>query len=92
MFCGRRTRFFPAVEHARLLLENGSIGAVNTLHSDFPDPCYDFQFAPMVFGAENKPTAVVATGAEKPGAARAAIAQYSQSGSSCFERNGAYPI
>jgi hypothetical protein len=39
----------------------------------------DFQFAPMVFGAENKPTAVVATGAEKPGAARAAIAQYGHS-------------
>ena len=65
----------PGIEHARLLLEEGAIGDVNSLHSDFPDPCYDFQYAPMVFGADNKPTAVVATGGGQ-GAARAAIAQY----------------
>jgi predicted dehydrogenase len=70
-----RTRFFPAVEHARVLLKNGSIGKATTLHSDFTDPCYDFQYAPFVFGAENKPTAVVATGAATPAAPRAAIAQ-----------------
>ena len=78
------TRFFPAVEHARVLLEDGSIGSVNSLHSDFPDPCYDFQYAPMVFGAANKPTAVVATGGPTPGAARAAIAQYGSDGVAVF--------
>ena len=77
------SRFFPAVEHARLLLEEGAIGDVNSLHSDFPDPCYDFQYAPMVFGADNKPTAVVATGGGQ-GAARAAIAQYGSDGVAVF--------
>ena len=77
------SRFFPAVEHARLLIEEGAIGDVNSLHSDFPDPCYDFQYAPMVFGADNKPTAVVATGGGQ-GAARAAIAQYGSDGVAVF--------
>ena len=77
------SRFFPAVEHARVLIEEGAIGDVNSLHSDFPDPCYDFQYAPMVFGADNKPTAVVATGGGQ-GAARAAIAQYGSDGVAVF--------
>ena len=57
------TRFFPAVEHARLLLERGVIGDVRLVQADFPDKCYAAQSAPLGFGSDAPPTAVVATSA-----------------------------
>ena len=68
------TRFFPAVEHARALIESGAIGDVVLTQSDFFDPVYAIQAAPLAFGADAKPTKVTASG--KRGGA--AIVEYGE--------------
>eukprot|EP00927_Polykrikos_kofoidii_P021058 TRINITY_DN20075_c0_g1_i1.p1 TRINITY_DN20075_c0_g1~~TRINITY_DN20075_c0_g1_i1.p1 ORF type:complete len:749 (-),score=131.77 TRINITY_DN20075_c0_g1_i1:139-2259(-) len=72
---GMWTRYFPAVEHARLVMESGEIGNVNLVQADFTDMCYAVQFAPFAFGA-GPPTAVVATGDLSGDGAGAAIVNY----------------
>ena len=62
------TRFFPAVEHARTEIENGTIGEVVLVQSDFFDPIYTIQAVPLGFGADAIPTAIVATGRYARGA------------------------
>ena len=44
---GLWTRYFPAVEHARALLEEGAIGDVVMARADFPDRCYAAQLSPL---------------------------------------------
>ena len=62
------TRFFPAVEHARATIEAGMIGEVVLVQSDFFDPIYAIQAAPLAFGAAAVPTAVTALGRKASGA------------------------
>ena len=62
------TRFFPAVEHARTLIEEGAIGQVVLAQSDFFDPIYAVQAAPLAFGAGAKPTAIAVAGRNVRGA------------------------
>ena len=62
------TRFFPAVEHARTMIEAGAIGEVVLAQSDFFDPIYAVQAAPLAFGPRAIPTAVTAAG-RRPGGA-----------------------
>ena len=47
---GMWTRYYPAAEHARLLIEEGAIGEVLRVQSDFFDPIYAIQAAPLGFG------------------------------------------
>ena len=68
------TRFFPAVEHARSLVEEGSIGEILLVQSDFFDPIYAIQAAPFGFGSDAKPIAVTALGQKTGGA----IIQYGE--------------
>lgn len=65
---GMWTRFFPAVEHARTAIAAGTIGKVVMVQSDFFDPIYAIQAAPLAFGVETKPTAVTAAGGKGGGA------------------------
>ena len=60
--------FFPAVEHARTAIETGVIGEVVLTQSDFIDPIYTIQAAPLAFGASAVPIGVVATGRHAGGA------------------------
>ena len=76
---GMWTRFFPAVEHARLLIEQGTIGDVVMASADFPDRCYAAQVSPLAFGAAERPTSVVATTRRSDGAG-AAVVQYGEKG------------
>ena len=46
------TRFFPAVEHARTAIERGDIGDPVMVQSDFFDPIYVIQAAPLAFGKD----------------------------------------
>lgn len=62
------TRFFPAVEHARMLIEAGAIGEVGLVQSDFGDPIYTVQAAALAFGSHATPTAIT-VGGRRPGAA-----------------------
>ncbi len=62
------TRFFPAVEHARAAIEADIIGEVVLVQSDFFDPIYAIQAAPLAFGAAAVPTAVTALGRKASGA------------------------
>jgi len=62
------TRFFLAVEHARAAIKAGTIGEVVLAQSDFFDPIYAIQAAPLAFGAEAVPTAVTALGRKASGA------------------------
>ena len=55
------TRFFPAVEHARNLIEAGEIGDVMTVQADF-DTYYTTQAATLAFGADQKPVRVQVAG------------------------------
>lgn len=55
---GMWTRFFPAVEHARAAIEAGTIGEVVLTQSDFFDPIYTVQAAPLAFGAAAVPISV----------------------------------
>ena len=59
---------FPAVEHARTEIENGTIGEVVLVQSDFFDPIYTIQAVPLGFGADAVPTSIVATGRYARGA------------------------
>ena len=68
------TRFFPAVEHARSLVEEGNIGEVLLVQSDFFDPIYAIQTVPLGFGSAAKPTAITALGQKTGGA----IIQYGE--------------
>jgi dihydrodiol dehydrogenase / D-xylose 1-dehydrogenase (NADP) len=61
------TRFFPAVEHARTVIESGAIGEVVMVQADF-DPIYTTQAVTLAFGIEEKPTAVVTAGQRAGGA------------------------
>ena len=47
------TRFFPAVEQARQIIESGDIGEVVMVQADF-DPLYTAQAATLAFGREAK--------------------------------------
>lgn len=62
------TRFFPAVEHARHAIETGVIGEPALVQSDFFDPIYTIQAAPLAFGADAEPTRVTAAGRRAGGA------------------------
>ena len=66
------TRFFPAVEHARRLIEEGAIGEPLMIHADFWDPIYIIQVAPLAFGVSEGPTNITTGGK----AASAAILDY----------------
>jgi dihydrodiol dehydrogenase / D-xylose 1-dehydrogenase (NADP) len=55
------TRFFPAVEHARMLLESGAIGDVVTVQSDL-NPLYTSQAVTLGFGSDKPPLKVTAFG------------------------------
>ena len=57
---GLWTRFFPAVEHARLAIENGEIGEVLRVQADF-DPIYTLQAAVLAFGFDEEPRSITAT-------------------------------
>ena len=59
---GMWTRFFPAVEHARAAIEAGIIGEVVLTQSDFFDPIYTIQAAPLAFGGSAVPIGVTALG------------------------------
>ena len=65
---GMWTRFFPAVEHARATIEAGTIGEVVLTQSDFFDPIYTIQAAPLAFGASALPRNVIAIGNKVGGA------------------------
>ncbi len=65
---GMWTRFFPAVEHARTAIEAGTIGEVVLTQSDFIDPIYTIQAAPLAFGASAVPKGVTAIGERTGGA------------------------
>ncbi|MDE0662006.1 MAG: Gfo/Idh/MocA family oxidoreductase [Gammaproteobacteria bacterium] len=71
------TRFFPAVEHARFAIETGVIGDVSLVQSDFFDPIYTIQAAPLAFGADAEITNVTAAGLRRGGAA---IVEYGDRG------------
>lgn len=58
---GMWSRFLPAVEHARHLMESGAIGEVLMVQADF-DPYYTTQAATLAFGAEDKPVNVRVAG------------------------------
>ena len=62
VFCqeGMWLRFFPAVEHARAILERGDIGDLQVVQADYPDRVYALNPAIMGFGAEEMPTIVAA--------------------------------
>ena len=71
------TRFFPAVEHARHAIETGVIGDVSMVQSDFFDPIYTIQAAPLAFGADAAATKVTAAGGRR---GAAAIIEYGDRG------------
>ena len=58
---GLWTRFFPAVEHARLALEQNMIGDVVMVQGDF-DPIYTIQAAVLAFGIEAMPKSITSAG------------------------------
>ena len=55
------TRFFPAVEQARQLIESGAIGDVVMVQADF-DPLYTAQAATLAYGQEVKLSSVQVSG------------------------------
>lgn len=69
---GMWTRFFPAVEHARTLIEQGGIGEPKMVMADFFDPIYVIQAAPLAFGIDKLPSKITTGG----GAASAAVLDY----------------
>lgn len=52
---GMWLRFFPAVEHAKAILERGDIGDLQVVQADYPDRVYALNPALMGFGAEEMP-------------------------------------
>ena len=91
------TRYFPEVEHARALIEVGAIGEVVLVQSDFFDPIYALQAAPLAFGATVKPTAIAAAGRNASAAAvaygddRCAVFTFRRSPASCPKRPSSSP-
>ena len=65
-FEGMWTRFFPAVEHARVALERGDIGDVTLVQADYPDRVYALNPALLAFGADEMPVIAAAGRAPKP--------------------------
>jgi dihydrodiol dehydrogenase / D-xylose 1-dehydrogenase (NADP) len=55
------TRFFPAVEHARSLIEAGAIGDVVMVQADF-DALYTTQAVTLAYGVNAKPINIQASG------------------------------
>ena len=55
------SRFFPAVEHARHLIEEGAIGDVVMVQADF-DALYTGQVVTMAYGADAKPVDIKVSG------------------------------
>ena len=68
------TRFFPAVEHARKAIEDGAIGEPKLVQSDFFDPIYTIQAAPLAFGTDAELKTVVAAGRRSG----AAVVEYAE--------------
>ena len=62
------TRFFPAVEHARMAIDTGTIGEVMMLQAAWFDPFYTIQAVPLAFGAGAKATGVTVAGGKTGGA------------------------
>ena len=55
------SRFFPAMEHARHLIEEAAIGDVVTVQADF-DALYTSQAVTMAFGVDAKPVNIQVSG------------------------------
>lgn len=53
-------RFFPAVEHARAVLERGDIGDLQVVQADYPDRVYALNPAVLGFGGDEMPLIVAA--------------------------------
>ncbi|MEM7080142.1 MAG: Gfo/Idh/MocA family oxidoreductase [Pseudomonadota bacterium] len=68
LFCqeGMWLRFFPAIEHARCLLERGDIGDLQLVQADYPDRVYALNPAITGFGADEMPVIAAAGRAPKP--------------------------
>ena len=62
VFCaeGMWLRFFPAIEHARALLERGDIGDLQVVQADYPDRVYALNPAVTGFGADEMPVIAAA--------------------------------
>lgn len=56
------TRFFPAVEHARMRIDSGDIGEPLMVYADFWDAIYVIQVAPLAFGFDQAPTSITTAG------------------------------
>ena len=68
VFCqeGMWLRFFPAVEHARALLERGDIGPLQVVQADYPDRVYALNPALLAYGSEEMPLVAAAGRSVKP--------------------------
>lgn len=57
VFCqeGMWLRFFPAIEHARAVLERGDIGELQIVQADYPDRVYALNPAILGFGSDETP-------------------------------------
>ena len=68
VFCqeGMWLRFFPAVEHARALLERGDIGPLQVVQADYPDRVYALNPALLGYGSEEMPLVAAAGRSVKP--------------------------
>jgi predicted dehydrogenase len=67
VFCqeGMWLRCFPAIEHARTVLERGDIGELQVVQADYPDRVYALNPAITGFGAEEMPIIAAAGRAVK---------------------------
>jgi dihydrodiol dehydrogenase / D-xylose 1-dehydrogenase (NADP) len=74
------TRFFPAVEHARALIDSGAIGEPLLVQADFFDPIYTIQAAPLAFGADASVTRIAVAGRKNS----AAIVEYGDDRTAVF--------
>ena len=63
---GMWTRFFPAIEHARVALERGDIGDLKIVQSDYPDPVYALNPAVAGFGVGEFPVIAAAGKQSRP--------------------------
>ena len=68
VFCqeGMWLRFFPAVEHARAILERGDIGPLQVVQADYPDRVYALNPAILGYGSDEMPLVAAAGKAVKP--------------------------
>ena len=67
------SRFFPAVEHAREVIEKGTIGEVVMVQADF-DPLYTVQAVTLAYGVKAKPINIQVAG--KKGGPGGAILEF----------------